>query len=409
IQETMLWMLIVIALIAIGYLMLIRPHRYWIKRGVKQGNPVLVFGDNWGPAIHKQSFADMVQMVYNISPNSRYCGMYQFFTPILVLRDPDLIKQITVKDFDHFLNHQKFIPEDLFHVTLFSKSVSNFFTKLVKENIKSREKYGIVRPDMINLLLEPRKCGIRNGESQSVQDTGFATVEESEITKAPAATKQQITDLDITAQALVFFFGSFDSVSALMCFMLYELGINPDVQEKLKQEVDETAEKCNGKLTYEALTRMKYMDMVVSETLRLWPTVVTADRVCTRPYTIQPKTPNEKPLYLKKGTTVWLPIYAIQRDPQYFPDPERFDPERFSEENKGNIRPYTYLPFGSGPRNCIGSRFALLETKVLFFHILSHFEIIPIEKTQIPLQLNRKSFNMTAEGGFWFGFKRRAK
>ncbi|RZC39785.1 p450 domain containing protein [Asbolus verrucosus] len=104
-----------------------------------------------------------------------------------------------------------------------------------------------------------------------------------------------------------------------------------------------------------------------------------------------------------------MPTYAIHRDSQYFPDPERFNPERFSEENKGNIRPYTYLPFGSGPRNCIGSRFALLETKVLFFHILSHFEIIPIEKTQIPLQLNRKSFNMTAEGGFWFGFKRRFK
>ncbi|RZB66668.1 p450 domain containing protein, partial [Asbolus verrucosus] len=74
---------------------------------------------------------------------------------------------------------------------------------------------------------------------------------------------------------------------------------------------------------------MKYMDMVVSETLRLWPAAVAANRVCTRPYIIEPKTPDEKPLYLKKDTVIFLPIYAIHRDAQYFPDPERFDPERF--------------------------------------------------------------------------------
>ncbi|RZC42249.1 p450 domain containing protein, partial [Asbolus verrucosus] len=282
----MLWMLIVIALIAIGYLMLIRRYRYWIKRGVKQGNPALIFGDNWGTIKQKQSFADMVQMVYNISPNSRYCGMYQFLKPTLILRDPDLIKQITVKDFAHFLNHQNLIPEDadplwsknlfslnnqkwrdmrstlspvftsnkmkymfslisqsgeqfaehflkqnkeiitvemkdtftrftndviantafgikcdslgernnefylmgkeatdftgyfiipqLFKfcdVTFFPKSVSNFFIQLVKENIESREKHGIIRPDMINLLLEARKSGFKNEESQPIQDT----------------------------------------------------------------------------------------------------------------------------------------------------------------------------------------------------------------------------------------------
>jgi cytochrome P450 family 9 len=100
---------------------------------------------------------------------------------------------------------------------------------------------------------------------------------------------------------------------------------------------------------------------------------------------------------------------GLHRDPQYWPEPDRFDPERFSEENKMKINPYTFLPFGVGPRNCIGSRFALLETKTLFFYILAHFEIVPVEKTQIPLQLSRKTFAMTAEKGFWLGFKRRVK
>jgi cytochrome P450 family 9 len=147
----------------------------------------------------------------------------------------------------------------------------------------------------------------------------------------------------------------------------------------------------------------------VSEALRKWPPAIAVDRVCTKPYTIEPKTPDEKPVHLENNSLIWLPIMGLHRDPQYWPDPDRFDPERFSEENKANINSYAFLPFGSGPRNCMGSRFALLETKTLFFYILSRFEIVPVEKTQIPLQLSRKTFNVTAEKGFWLGFKRRVK
>jgi cytochrome P450 family 9 len=102
-----------------------------------------------------------------------------------------------------------------------------------------------------------------------------------------------------------------------------------------------------------------------------------------------------------------IPIYSLHRDPQYYPDPDRFDPERFSDENKSKINPYTYLPFGTGARSCIGSRFALMETKVLFFHLLSNFEIVPVAKTQIPIRFDRKAINMSAEKGFWVGLQRR--
>lgn len=145
------------------------------------------------------------------------------------------------------------------------------------------------------------------------------------------------------------------------------------------------------------------------ESLRKWPSTTITDRVCTSPYTIQPVTPNEKPLFLKKDDAVWIPIYGLHRDPQYYPNPERFDPERFNSENKNKIKPYFYLPFGTGPRSCIASRFAILETKVLFFHILSNFEIVPNNKTQIPLKLSKKGVNMNAENGFCLAFKKRCK
>lgn len=73
-------------------------------------------------------------------------------------------------------------------------------------------------------------------------------------------------------------------------------------------------------------------------------------RICVKPYTFK-----DTNFTLEKGITVLIPSIAVGRDPDHFPDPERFDPERFSPENKANVNPYSYLPFGEGPRNCIGS------------------------------------------------------
>lgn len=142
-----------------------------------------------------------------------------------------------------------------------------------------------------------------------------------------------------------------------------------------------------------------------TEALRKWPSAVAVDRVCTKPYVIQPVTPEEKPLQINKDDVIWIPIYGFHHDPKYYPEPQKFDPERFNDENKHNIQPYTYLPFGMGPRNCIGSRFALLEFKTLFFQLLLNFELVPIKKTNIPLRISKTSFNLQAEGGNWLGFK----
>ncbi|XP_030764632.1 cytochrome P450 9e2-like [Sitophilus oryzae] len=140
--------------------------------------------------------------------------------------------------------------------------------------------------------------------------------------------------------------------------------------------------------------------------LRKWPPIIAKDRICTKPYTLRTATKEEKDIEFKVDDMIWIPTHAIHRCPENYPNPEKFDPERFSDENKGNIKPYTYLPFGVGSRNCIGSRFALLEVKVLLFKILLNFELIPTAKTIIPLKVAKGGLNHTAEGGFWFGLKR---
>ena len=82
----------------------------------------------------------------------------------------------------------------------------------------------------------------------------------------------------------------------------------------------------------------------------MYPPTAVVDRVCIKPYTLQA----DPPLEMKPGDGFWIPIFALHRDPENFPEPEKFDPERFSDENKHNIKPFTFLPFGSGPRICIG-------------------------------------------------------
>ncbi|KAK4873816.1 hypothetical protein RN001_013176 [Aquatica leii] len=276
------------------------------------------------------------------------------------------------------------------NVRFISKKTSNFFHRIVKETVTARNKLSIIRPDVIHLLMEAQKDAL----SQKVDETN----KHSE--------KFEITDEVMTAQAVVFFMAGFDTSSTAMCYTAYELAINPDIQQRLIEEVDQILKQCNGNITYDQLLSMKYLDMVVSEALRKWPPFAITDRSSTRQLLI-PSTQKEKPLLLGIGAIVQIPIYAIHRDEKYYTDPEKFDPERFSDENKHNIKPFTYLPFGIGPRTCIGSRFALLEIKTVIFNILTKFEIVPVDETPIPLTLSKSNVNPISDKGYWLGLKPR--
>lgn len=206
---------------------------------------------------------------------------------------------------------------------------------------------------MIHLLLETRKGRLQiETELAKETDTGFATVEESFYGKSQK--KLAITDDLITAQALVFFIAGFETSSTTLSFLSYLLAVNQDVQSKLREEIDDVLERSEGKINYEELLKMKYLDQVVSETLRLYPPGYILTRICTKDYQLVAKKSNENDLLVSKGTIVVIPVVGVHMDPEYFPNPRKFNPDRFSDENKADIVPGTYMPFGSGPRNCIG-------------------------------------------------------
>nr|XP_048287753.1 cytochrome P450 3A13-like isoform X2 [Myodes glareolus] len=197
-----------------------------------------------------------------------------------------------------------------------------------------------------------------------------------------------LSDTEIMAQSIIFIFAGYETTSTTLSFIMYLLATHPDVQKKLQREIDLALPK-KAPATYEALLEMKYLDMVVSETMRLYPVANRVSRIN--------KTDAEiNGMLIPKGTVVIIPVFALQRDPKYWPEPEEFRPERFSKENKDRINPYTYLPFGYGPRQCIGMRFALINMKLAIVKILQNYSLLPCEETEVPLKL-KKTLLLTPE------------
>lgn len=206
---------------------------------------------------------------------------------------------------------------------------------------------------MINLLMQAQQGKVNPEEPEYDSNHGFAAVEESHFGLRSVNCKW--SDEDIVAQCFLFFAAGFGTTSLVLSFCAYEIMANPDVQRKLNAEIDATRKNLNGKpITYEELQKMKYLDMVISEVLRKWAPLGATERICTKSYQIENEDTGET-VKIEAGDTIEFPIAGLHYDPEYWSDPEKFDPERFNDENRQKIKSFTYLPFGIGPRNCIGT------------------------------------------------------
>ncbi|XP_058064803.1 probable cytochrome P450 9f2 [Anopheles bellator] len=513
------------------YYYVVRALRYFAERGVAHVRPTSVLGNGADFVLRRRHVSEVLSEMYQRFRRHRFFGYYDFLSPIYVIRDLELVKQICIKDFDHFLNHRMELDENhdplfgralfamrdtrwknmravlspaftgskmrqmfglvtayceaavqtirsettsgddggagradlemkelfrrfgndilatcafgieinsfrdrtnafytlgkeltnlegwqgikflafssfprlmrLLRLRLFSARMTSFFRHVVRDTIAQREQQRIVRPDMINLLMAARKQELKFDENENVVPQGSADDEGGQL---PAKRTMDWTDDDIVAQCTVFFFGGYDTVSTLSAFMAHELAVNPDVQRKLRDEIDEVRSSLGGRpLTYETMQSMAYLDMVAMETLRKWTPAPFLDRLCTKPYVLRDH--DGHTVQLRKGDGVWIPAGAIMRDPDLFPEPDRFDPERFAG---GPVDSTTMLAFGLGPRNCIGSRFALMETKAVFYYLLSTFHLEMGPQTQHPLRMKVSSLGPSAEKGFWIRFRVRS-
>ncbi|KAK9679268.1 Cytochrome P450 [Popillia japonica] len=152
---------------------------------------------------------------------------------------------------------------------------------------------------------------------------------------------------------------------------------------------------------------MHFLDRALSESLRLHPPAIFMSKVCTNAYMLPPCTDSNNKVKIEEGTTIIIPVYALHRDGNYFPNPETYNPDRFLDSNKSDIVKGSYLPFGEGPRTCIGMKFAILQVKIATISIIQNFDVRVNKKTKEPLEIDPNFFLLLAKGGLWLDFHKR--
>ncbi|XP_058449566.1 probable cytochrome P450 4d14 [Malaya genurostris] len=184
-----------------------------------------------------------------------------------------------------------------------------------------------------------------------------------------------LSNLDIREEVDTFMFEGHDTTTSGISFTVLQLAKHQDIQQKVYDEIQSTLGKDDCKtatLTYNNLQDFKYLDMVIKESLRLLPPVSFIGRKLVEDTEING-------VVVPSGVDVTIPIYVIHRNPKVYPDPERFDPERFAKNAENQRGPYDYIPFSVGSRNCIGQRYALMELKVTIIKLLANYRVLPGE------------------------------
>lgn len=173
---------------------------------------------------------------------------------------------------------------------------------------------------------------------------------------------------DIREEVDTFMFEGHDTTAAALNWSLFLLGSHPEVQKKVQKELDDTFGQSDRPVTMDDMKKLRYLEAVVKEALRLFPSVPFFARTVTEDCNI-------RGYAIPKGVNIIIVPFALHRDPEHFPEPEEFKPERFLPENASGRNPYAYIPFSAGLRNCIGQRFALMEEKVVLAAILRNFTV----------------------------------
>jgi len=176
-----------------------------------------------------------------------------------------------------------------------------------------------------------------------------------------------ITDGMLDAQGMIFISAGFETTANTLGSLIYHLATHPHVQQKVLEEISDVV-GVEEAITHENIKDLHYLEACINETLRLCPPISEHDRTCTNDSEV-------KGIKIKKGTRIQLSIYASHYDPEFFPNPEEYKPDRFLKENSDQLIPFTWRPFGSGNRVCIGQRLAMTEMKIFTAMLVRKFKI----------------------------------
>ncbi|CAG5120247.1 unnamed protein product [Candidula unifasciata] len=246
-----------------------------------------------------------------------------------------------------------------------------YFDTVLKSAIKERRIHrqsGIRKatPDFLDLLLKTNEASQSGQVNRDEVDVADST------TDAEGQPVEGLTDEEILGHSMLVIFAGLESTASTLHVCLYELALNPDIQERVYQEMQEVLKSdCPS---YEELSKLTYMEQVINETLRLYPPLLSINRLAKESVTYNGIT-------IPKGATVMIPLFHILTDPNIYPDPNQFDPDRFSPEEREKRHPLAFMPFGHGPRMCLGMRLAYLELKQGLVQVLRKLRVVLNEDT----------------------------
>lgn len=284
-----------------------------------------------------------------------------------------------------------------FPLQMVSKDVENFFANLTIDAIKYRTDNNFGQDDMLAHAVVLKQV-------------------------------KNLSDLEILGHCMTLFLNSFETSALTFQNMLYQLGMNSKIQEKLRSEIIEKI-KTDEDFTYENVIALSYLDQVFYETLRLHPGLVFTTRVSTEDINI--KGSDGTDLMLKKNSAIWIPIHSIHRDAgekkptensensksqyfanvflEYYPNPEKFIPERFDPEH-GGVKAFAdrciLIPFGDGGRICPGKKFAHIEVKTAVVEVLRKFEVFIDKNTSNALKISPHEFMNIPDKNVLINFKK---
>ncbi|XP_054156445.1 cytochrome P450 3A24-like [Oppia nitens] len=490
------FMAVIVSLLIGLYFYLTRNYKYWSSRGVPGPKPIVFFGTLW-----QIFFKPMHQMTLdNGRKFGRFYGTYLGSRPVLLINDPQLTRDMNIKDFHAFVDHNDFISGDKFNdrslfnlmgddwkkmrsiisptfssgkmrsmhpliidcigrleqyvesrartnedlnvkktmgnltmdviatcafgtridtygekssdfvinaqkamrgnwrvwafflfMTTFPKllrwsgfqiqdpGVQYFFKSAIKSIVNQRknDKSG-KRRDYLQLMIDAqnKRSDNNNSDEPVVGDTSDEIYGRTDTLEATIKDRVDIDDDDILSTSFLFFVAGYETTASLITYLIYNLALHADCQQKLYEEL----RKFDGKYDYESIAQMPYLEACVAETLRLHNPVSAFGRIAAQDYTI-----GDIGITVPKGMLVNFSIQTMHRNPEYYPNPDRWNPERFMPYNRDKLVPYTYMPFGLGPRNCVGMRFALMEAKTAVAYLVNRFKFIRTPKTTVPL------------------------
>ncbi|XP_014487195.1 PREDICTED: cytochrome P450 9e2-like [Dinoponera quadriceps] len=489
---------LILGTVIILYLYLKKNAKYWQKRGIPCANGALLgIGHMWELLIGKISFSDICRKIYHDNKDCSMVGFYNFMTPTLMIREPELVKTVLQTSFTNFHENGVKIDPDLDPLLAnnpfftygekwvtgrkrLTYAFSSMRLKILLESVKQvcgefenfldkkLEKTGEVEMELKELFAKYTAQVVANAgfgvngfcfddkkQQESFYEMGKSFLDLSIVNniiltiaflipgfgkvfrvrflpkkidrffrtlvtdimeqRRTSGTQrndflQLMVELDraegnkldlevLVSHTMSFFLDGYETSSITLSFVGFQLALNPEVQKKLRKEVMTVLTKHNGILTYEALREMTYMDQVISESQRIIPAIGFMSRICTDE--IELKGSDGVVCSVESGTSILIPVHGLQEDPCYWENPLVFDPERFNLDKKHSIERFAFLPFGEGPRMCVGMRMALLQIKACLAVLLRKYSLELSPKMQMPLKLRCTPFLNAPVGGAW--------